>query len=172
MTAPHITTERLRLVSPAPHHREDFVAFYASPRAAARGWLRDTPEALKFWTYVTDHWDRRGFGWFVIEEAASDAPIGMCGPWVSEHMPEGELAWSLWHDHVEGRGFAYEAALATRTYAYQDLGWRTAVSYISYDNPRSIALARRLGATQDGEWITPNGNRVAVYRHPAPEALQ
>jgi RimJ/RimL family protein N-acetyltransferase len=172
MTAPHLMTDRLQMVSPAPRHREDFVAFYASQRAAARGWLRDTPDALKFWTFLTDHWDRRGFGWFVIEETASKTPIGMCGPWESEQMPEGELAWSLWHDHVEGKGYAYEAALAARTYAYHDLGWTTAVSYISYDNPRSIALARRLGAAQDGEWTTPSGNRVAVYRHPSPEALQ
>ena len=172
MITPRLVTDRLQLVPPALHHRGDFVAFYASSRAAARGWLRDTPEALKFWAYLTDHWDRRGFGWFVIEDSSDDLPIGMCGPWEADDMPEGELAWSLWHDHVEGRGLAYEAALAARNFAYRDLGWATVVSYISYDNHRSMTLARRLGADQDGEWVTPGGNTVAVYRHPSPEALQ
>jgi RimJ/RimL family protein N-acetyltransferase len=172
MTAPTIVTDRLRLVPPAPGHLENFIAFYASPRAAARGWLRDRLEATKFWDFLTDHWAQRGFGWFVIEEGNEDTPIGMCGPWEATHMPEGELAWSLWYDEAEGKGFAFEAATAARAFAYRDLGWTTAVSYISYDNPRSIALARRLGASPDGEWTTPSGNRVAVYRHPSPEALQ
>lgn len=172
MTSTQLLTDRLRLVPPVAGHRDSFVSFYASPRAAARGWLRDAGEAMKFWDFVTDHWAQRGFGWFVLEHVESDAPIGMCGPWESAHMPEGELAWSLWHDVNEGKGLAFEAATAARAFAYSDLGWTTLVSYISYDNLRSIALARRLGAEEDGEWTTPSGNRVAVYRHPGPEALQ
>ena len=171
MTAINILTNRLRLVPPSQAHQNYFLAFYASPRAAVQGWTRVGAQAVAFWDFICDHWSRRGFGWFVIEEAEGGAPIGMCGPWEDEHMPEGELAWSLWYDRVEGKGVAYEAASAARLFAYRDLGWTTAVSYIAYGNLRSIALARRLGAKLDGDWMTPNGNQVPVYRPPAPEAL-
>jgi RimJ/RimL family protein N-acetyltransferase len=166
MSAPALMTDRLKLVRPDLRHQDAFIAFYASDRAAARGWLRTTAQALEFWEVLTAHWDDRGFGWFVIEEQASGQPLGMCGPWEHEPMPEGEIAWSLWHDRHEGQGFAFEAATAARNFAFSDLGWTTAVSYISYDNPRSIALARRLGAVEDGIWTTPRGVVVAVYRHP------
>ena len=172
MTAPTLHTERLTLVRPNPQHTAAFVDFYASPRAAARGWLRDAEQAHAFWGSLNAHWDDRGFGWFVVIDKASDLPIGMCGPWESATMPEGEIAWSLWHDHVEGKGLAFEAATAARAFAFRDIGWTTAVSYIAYDNIRSAALARRLGAQEDGEWTTPHGNRVAVWRHPHPGVLQ
>jgi RimJ/RimL family protein N-acetyltransferase len=45
------------------------------------------------------------------------------------------------------------------------MGWDTAVSYIDHDNNRSAALARRLGAVQDGVWTTPRGTEVRVFRH-------
>ena len=49
------------------------------------------------------------------------------------------------------------------------LGWTGAVSYIDRDNAASIALARRLGCTED-----PDAERFdpvdVVFRHPAPEA--
>jgi RimJ/RimL family protein N-acetyltransferase len=170
MTAEMLTTERLLLVRPEHRHRDSFVGFYGSDRAAARGWLRNETQAFEFWNVLTTHWANRGFGWFVIEDRASGHPIGMCGPWEAKPMPEGEIAWSLWHDALEGKGLAFEAAIAALDFTFRSLGWPTAVSYIAYGNLRSIALARRLGAVQDGEWTTPRNIRVAVYRHPTPEA--
>jgi RimJ/RimL family protein N-acetyltransferase len=170
MTSPVLTTDRLRLTRPQHVHLSAFADFYASPRAAARGWLRTADDARAFWDHLDNHWAQRGFGWFVIQESASNNPIGMCGPWTDSVMPEAEIAWSLWYDDVEGKGLAFEAASAVRDFAFNDLGWTTAVSYIAYDNLRSIALARRLGASQDGEWTTPKGVRVATYRHLNPGA--
>jgi RimJ/RimL family protein N-acetyltransferase len=172
MMAPALQTPRLHLVPPQDGHLAAFVDFYASPRAALRGWQRDPAQAQGFWDVLTQHWADRGFGWFVILDQTTRAPIGMCGPWESPVMPEGELAWSLWQDRDEGKGLAFEAASAARDFAFRDLGWSTAVSYIAFDNLRSIALARRLGAMHDGEWTTPKGAVVGVYRHPRPEALQ
>ena len=171
MIVSSLTTNRLHLVRPpAARHFPAFFGFYGSARAASRGWLRNTDEAKAFWDLLEQHWEDNGFGWFVIEEAALGQPIGMCGPWTSSVMPEGEIAWSLWEDRVEGKGLAFEAATAARDFTFGTLGWATAVSYISYDNRRSIALAQRLGAVEDGQWITPKGVAVAVYRHPAPGA--
>jgi RimJ/RimL family protein N-acetyltransferase len=166
LAAPTLMTPRLRLERPSGLHRQAFVNFCASPRAAATGWQRTREAALDQWTSITGHWAEKGFGWLVLTDPATGSPFGTCGPWTSPRMPEGELAWSLWTDEAEGRGLAFEAATAARTFAFRDLGWTTAVSYIAPTNARSAALARRLGATEDGEWMTPNGNRVTVWRHP------
>ena len=162
---PVLETARLRLRPPHEADYPDFAAFYASDRAAARGWQRDATQSVEFWNVLTHHWQEKRYGWFVITMTDTGRPIGMCGPWTMQPMPEGEIAWSLWHDNVEGKSLAYEAAISARHFTFGTLGWPTAVSYIAYDNLRSIALARRLGASQDGEWTTPKGAQVAVYRH-------
>ncbi len=167
-----IVTARLRLERPAPAHLPGFLAFYASPRAARLGWQRPGAEARAFWDLLDAHWSEKGFGWFALVEAATGRALGMCGPWAPAHLPEPELAWSLWQDRDEGKGLAFEAAVAARAHAFGPLGWTTAVSYIAKENLRSAALARRLGARPDGDWITSKGKLTTVWRHPVPEALR
>ena len=60
-----------------------------------------------------------------------------------------------------------------RAYAYDVLGWKTAISYIDAPNTRSRNLAERLGCTPEPGAPHPFGKEedVLVYRHPAPEAL-
>jgi len=166
-----LRTPRLTMERPSPRHLPGFLAFYASPRAAARGWQRSPDQAKDFWAVLDKHWDTRGFGWFALVVTDSDTPIGMCGPWAPEHLPEGELAWSLWFDDAEGQGLAFEAAMAAKIHTFGALGWPTAVSYIAADNTRTIALAERLGAIRDDAAERP-AKAPLVYRHPAPEVLQ
>ena len=73
-------------------------------------------------------------------------------------------------EHAEGRGIAREAALASRRYAYDTLGWTTAISLISHDNLRSQALAERLGAVREDDYEHPSYGSMRIYRHPGPEA--
>jgi RimJ/RimL family protein N-acetyltransferase len=71
----------------------------------------------------------------------------------------------------EGKGVAYEAALAARAYAYKTVKLATLVSYISPRNARSIRLAERLGARLDPDAAYPEDDPCLVYRHPGPETL-
>ncbi|MDB5658757.1 MAG: N-acetyltransferase, partial [Cypionkella sp.] len=73
---------------------------------------------------------------------------------------------------AEGRGLAYEAALAARAHAYTALGWKTAISLIAAENLRSKALAQRMGCSLDGEFIHETFGVSQIWRHPAPENLQ
>jgi RimJ/RimL family protein N-acetyltransferase len=68
----------------------------------------------------------------------------------------------------KGRGVAQETALAARDYAYDTLGWTTAISLIAADNTRSRALAERLGATRDGGFAHERFGQMQVWRHPGP----
>ena len=162
-----IRTARLTLVHPGPQHLDAHAEFYASPRAAARGWQATEHESWRNFASVIGHSALRGFGPFVAEQ--DGRAIGLFGPWHPFGQAEAEIKWILWDAMSEGEGLAFEAAQATRTYAYETLGWTTAASFIAPDNARSQALATRLGAVPERDWHTPRGMLVTIWRHPNPE---
>ena len=165
VTIPTLRTERLVLRAPRPGDFEPFAAFYASERASMVGGPLDRAEAWRTLAGLVGHWHLRGFGrWAVMED---DAPVGIVGLHFPLGWPEPEVGWIVF-DGAEGRGLAYEAALAARAHAYDTLGWRTAVSIVHPRNARSIALAERMGARRDGEFHHPRVGPVPVWRHPGP----
>lgn len=166
---PVLETDRLILRAPQRGDYPAWAEFVSSDRARFIGGPLDAGPAWRAMGHLTGHWVHRGFGMFILcEKSAPHSPIGMTGPWFPEGWPEQEIGWSLWSAEAEGRGFALEAAQAARGYAYGDLGWPTAVSYIRPENRRSIALAQRLSAVLDPDAATPDDSDDLVYRHPAP----
>ncbi len=164
---PVITTERLVLRAPAAGDWPHFNAMLASDRAAfIRTAGYDLAQTWRSFGHLIGHWVLRGFGMFVWQARGDDTPLGMTGPWFPETWPEQEIGWSVWNPAAEGKGMAFEAARAARAFAYDTLGWTTAVSYVHPDNLRSRRLAERLGATPDAQ-AQPMGECI-VYRHPAP----
>ena len=128
--------------------------------------------------HIIGHWVLHGWGSFIITRKGDDTALGMTGPWYPAGWPEKELGWAIWSPEAEGTGIAFEAASAARDYAFNTLGWTTAVSYIDDRNHRSIALAERLGAVLEPGAPTPhhaapavgeeNKETILVYRHPTP----
>ena len=165
---PVLTTDRLHLVSPLEGHVDAYTRFVASDRAAARGWNVMPHEAWRNYAAILGHQRLRGFGPFVDQARGHGRVLGIFGPWWPEGQAEREIKWTIFSGEDEGRGFATEAVRACLIDAFGRLGWTTAVSYIAEDNPRSVALALRLGAVQDGNWTTPRGTTVQVFRHKAP----
>ncbi len=103
----------------------------------------------------------------MVADRVTDAALGIVGPYYPLDWPEPEIAWSVF-DAAEGRGIAHEAALAARAFAYSTLGWTTAISLISPQNLRSAALARRLGAVVERQFLHPEFGAMDIWRHPAP----
>ncbi|PZQ96637.1 MAG: N-acetyltransferase [Cereibacter sphaeroides] len=166
---PILETERLILRAPRQGDFPHFLAFATSDRSHFGGPL--TPDlAWRSFCHLTGHWVHRGFGLFVLSAKTDpETPFGMVGPYYPEEWPEKEIGWMVWSAEAEGKGIAFEAARATRDFAYTTLGWPTAVSYIAHWNTRSIALAKRLGATLDPQ-ATPVGEPPClVFRHPSPK---
>lgn len=169
---PVIETANLRLRGPKTADFEVFAAFMASPRATHVGGPLTRTLAWRSFCHLTGHWLHRGYSMFILADKATDAALGMSGPWFPEGWPEPEIGWSIWATQAEGRGLAYEAAFATRSHAYTALGWKTAISLIADGNTRSQALAQRMGCTRDGEFIHETFGASQIWRHPAPEHLQ
>lgn len=169
---PTLTTERLILRAPRMTDYPLWEAFFVSERSRHIGARPDPTRgaAWRAFAHIAGMWALKGWGSFVFCEKDSDKPLGSAGPWTPEDWPEDEIGWTVWSPSAEGRGYAFEAARASRDYAYGTLGWNTAVSYIRRDNSRSIALAERMGCRLDPDAPLPRGDdsTTLVYRHPDP----
>jgi RimJ/RimL family protein N-acetyltransferase len=165
---PVLTTERLVLRAPRREDFAPFAAVFADARSRHMGGPLDRVGAWKLFAMGVAQWALSGFGVWSVEERATGGYCGDVGLLHPAHYPEVELGWTLVAE-AEGRGIAFEAAVAARDWAYRALGLKTLVSYIDPENARSIRLAERLGAVRDDAAARPEPGDL-VYRHPGPSA--
>ena len=166
---PILETERLRLREPRESDLADEAKFFQSERARFVGGTMNEAQTWRSIATLVGHWAFRGYGFWGVEEKQSGTYLGHVGLWYPLGWPEPEIGWTLM-EHAEGKGFAFEAAVASRKYAYETLGWKTAISLIDPGNARSIKLAERLGATLDGKFHHGDYGDMHIYRHPNPDA--
>jgi RimJ/RimL family protein N-acetyltransferase len=170
MTVPVLETERLRLRGWREEDLPAFAEFWGHEETARFvGGASNREGAWRIMAMYLGHWVLRGYGLWALEDKASGQWAGWCGPWNPEGWPEKEIGWAL-AKVFHGRGYATEAARCARDFAYRQLGWPTAVSYIAAENTASQRVAARLGATFESA-AELQGKPVGVYRHPAPSAL-
>jgi RimJ/RimL family protein N-acetyltransferase len=168
---PTLETERLRLRGFGESDLDRFAEFCAS--AALTRFVGGTSDRRTTWGRIAaylGHWVLRGYGHWAIEEKASGRFVGYSGLWKPEGWPEPEVIWGL-HGDAHGRGYATEAARRVREYAYRELGWRTAASFIAPENVPSQRVAHRLGAARERDFKLFT-TTVGLYRHPGPEKLK
>ncbi len=167
---PVVETERLILRGWRQADFEPYAALW-SDEALARhmGGPCSREDAWRRMAAVAGHWTLRGFGTWAVEERTSGAFIGWCGLWYLEGWPEPELGYALVRE-AQGRGYATEACLRARSYAYDTLGWSTLISAIHPDNTASLHVARRLGARCETTRLL-RGSEMGIYRHPSPEVV-
>lgn len=168
---PRLETKRLVLRGFAPGDVESFAGFYASDAARFVGGPEDV---VRTWSRIAAYagcWMLRGYGKFVVEEKESGRAVGIVGPSYPEGWPEPEIGYTMLPE-FHGRGYATEAAARSLAYAYDELGWTTAMSAIYPGNERSVKLSERLGARHEGaSEVKPHG-RLEIYRHLPPEEFR
>ncbi len=151
---PILKTERLVLRA---YRREDFGAMAA---------MWSDPEMVRFigtgqplgedvvWGRLQKSagaWPILGYGFWVIEHAATGRMIGEAG--FLERLAPGkgastpEAGWAL-ETSMRGQGYASEAVAAVL--AWGDQRFQRTICVISAENTRSVALARRLGYRDAG----------------------
>ena len=161
---------RLTLRAPKPGDFPDYAAFYASDRSKFVGGPATAEQSWRMLAGELGHWPLRGYGRWAVEETASGKLAGIIGLWNPEGWPEPEIGWDLMNG-FEGKGYATEAALAAREYAYGTLGWTTTISLVSPSNDGSRHVARRMGATYDGMFEHERHGTLEIWRHPPPDDL-
>lgn len=161
---PVLETQDLILRAPGPQDAESWIAYYATDRSSMNGGPQDRATAWRSFASGLGHWLIRGYGLFAVEERATSALVGRVGLWFPEGWPEPEIGWQI-YDGFEGRGYAYQAAMAARRDARDRLGLGPLISLINHENIRSRRLAERMGAVveRDGDVM---GKPALIYRHP------
>lgn len=168
-----IETPRLLLRQPDMGDWKAFAGFLGSDRAGFLGGPYDQRTAWRSFAAITGQWQLLGYGLFVATLKDKGTAVGSAGPWHPPYYPEPEIAWSVWSQEHEGKGYAFEAAFAARNWACETLGHESYVSYIDTGNTRSAALAQRLGCVIDPDAPRIDAETVSdydIWRHPAPDS--
>ena len=161
---PTITTDRLTLRAPREADMDAMLAFGQSPRSSFVGGPFNRWETWRSLLSGIGHWALRGYGFWSVDLTATGQMIGRVGVGFHDGWPEPELGWHI-YDGFEGKGHAFEAAVAARHHASSAMGLGPLISLVDINNLRSAALAKRLGAVVE-EQTQLFDHLADVYRHP------
>lgn len=106
------------------------------------------------WTNMTfwcGGWGLRGTSYLAVTELETGALIGRAGIIDAPDWPEPELGYTF-AQSAWSRGYATEASKAVRDWAWSHLKPACLYSYIKRGNESSANVARKLGATLEGEF--------------------
>ena len=120
-------------------------------------------KARKEFDGMREQWIDRKIGIFVIADKTSNELLGFTGLFESPLIDEPELSWSLSAKN-HGKGYASEAAVLARNWAYREHNIGPLMSLVHPDNISSKRVAERLGASIESHstWM---GQPRLVYRH-------
>lgn len=124
-------------------------------------------KAWRHFAAVVGHWSLKGFGFWAVDEKATERFVGCVGLWEPQGWPELELGYWLTPD-AQGNGYAVEAAQRARQVAFQDLNARSFVSYIDPENAPSIRVAETLGANREAAVDLLDLGKHLVFRYEQP----
>jgi RimJ/RimL family protein N-acetyltransferase len=147
---PFLMTERLILRPPSAEDFEGWAAFHADPETMRfLGGVQGRAEAWRSLCAMAGAWTIRGFAMFSMIRRDTGEWIGRTGPWYPDGWPAREVGWGIAREYA-GKGYAAEAAGASIQYAFDVLGWDAVIHIIDPANAPSIALAERMGSTNQG----------------------
>lgn len=153
---PFLITERLILRPPSAEDFEGWAAFCADPETMHHlGGVLGRGAAWRTLCTMVGAWHVRGYAMFSMILRDTGQWIGRTGPWMPEGWPGTEVGWGVAREFA-GKGFAQEAAIASIDYAFDTLGWDKVIHTIDPANTASIALAERLGSTDQGPTRLPD----------------
>jgi RimJ/RimL family protein N-acetyltransferase len=163
-----LTTERLIL---RPWRDEDLEPLFA---------INGDPESMRYFAASmnraeSDAWAARmrahfaehGWGFWVVEEAATHDFVGVVGlmtiPWQAEFTPAVEIGWRI-GPRFRRQGYAEEAARAALGFGFATLGLQNIVAFTVPGNAASWKLMEKLGMTAAGEFEHPRLPEGHHYR--------
>ena len=159
-----LETERLRFRQWREGDVEALYVFHNDPVTKAVYGVEFT--RAEIWRRVamfSGHWQMRGFGPLALEEKETGSFAGYCGLWFPESWEDIEIGYGIAPEHRR-KGYAVEAIRRVRDHGYHERGIKRLVSYIAPANLASQAVAKKLGAIPDGEFMM-HGKPHTIYLH-------
>lgn len=127
--------------------------------------VRTLDEARAYIGKTLTHYERHGFGAYVVELKTTGEAIGNCGLFKREGLPGVDIGFALL-ERFRGQGYAHEAAAAMLTAARERFGLTRIEAYTVPYNTSSIRLLEKLGLRYEATIRMPNDtedvNRMAV----------
>ncbi len=143
---PMLETGRLLLRPFKERDLDEYAAIMADPEVAR--FLGHEPlsrdDAWRSMATFLGHERLRGWTNNAVVEQATGRLLGRCGLWRPEGWPGLEVGWTL-GPFAWGHGFATEAAVAWRDWAFDVLQVDELISVVHRDNARSARVAERIG---------------------------
>lgn len=165
-----LETERLILRRWRDEDLDAFAAMNADPevmRFIGDGHAQDRAEAAAIFPRMRARWEIQGFGRWAVELKESGAVIGFAGLSLPLTFPDlasiPEIGWRLVRAHW-GRGYATEAATASRDDFFRSFAYDQIISLAYAGNIASTRVMDKLGFRRDGETHGVGGRSVLVYR--------
>jgi RimJ/RimL family protein N-acetyltransferase len=178
-----IETERLALRLPVAGDAASVAEALADPEVmrfigtGATGTFTDAVEQVAL---MRRAWEEDGFGRFIVVRAEDGETLGRVGllVWDPDAWRSGirseigeraeiELGWTLLRK-AWGQGYATEAAVAVRDWAWRRVQPRRLISLIHPENARSVGVATKIGETFETTITTHRGVRCELWALPKP----
>ncbi len=123
-----------------------FEAFYGDPEVMSvrKYGVLDAATTREHVEVMLNHWEDRGFGMWVVEDATENAFAGECGLRWQDDSGEIELSYGLF-SRFRGRGLATEAAQAVVDHARETLHLERVIAITRSSNAVSRRILEKLG---------------------------
>ena len=166
-----IETERLILRKPRLEDATDLAVAYADPEVmrymddGSTATLAEVVAGIERWL---GGWESWGMSMCSLERRTDRRVLGRAGflRWDPETWEIGgsetEIGWLLAREHW-AQGYATEAALALRDWAFAERSLRRLISHIRHGNDRSARVAERIGEQYERDIVKPGGVRTRLY---------
>jgi RimJ/RimL family protein N-acetyltransferase len=157
-----LTTERLFLRPMRQDDLDDLCALYADPevmRFLGDGQPRNRSETAERLYRTLTHWEKYGFGIWVVCDKTDGRWLGRCGYANLHEYPDMELAWTL-HRFAWGQGYATEAAQAVVRHAFEVTRVQRLIAVARPQNLASIRVMRKLGMQFEKTFTFENSDAV------------
>ncbi|MBK8552197.1 MAG: GNAT family N-acetyltransferase [Ignavibacteria bacterium] len=143
-----ITTERLTLSHVSSEDAEFILELLNTP-----GWIefignknvKTLPDAENYIQRVLiKSYEEFGFGLYLVKLKAGNIPIGICGLIKRKALEDVDIGFAVLPSY-SGKGYAYESAAATLSFAKTEFGLKKIAAITNKDNVSSIRLLEKIG---------------------------
>ncbi len=167
-TIDRVETARMVLERLRPEHAPEERRLLLDPRVGATLWSRPAPpteaEIAGGLAAKVDHWDRHGFGLWLLRDRDTGAAVGRGGLQYTytAGLHDVEAAWAIVPERW-GQGLATELARACVEVGFEQLGLREIVAFTLPDNVASRRVMEKAGFEYERD-IVHAGLAHVLYR--------